>query len=73
MQIKFLSENIFFEWKSDFWMKIRVSNETKVFEKKRGVWISLLHKHWAFTYKINIFEWNESYLKENAAGIEHKN
>ena len=33
-------------------MNIRFLNETKVFEKKRGFWISLLHKHWAFTYKL---------------------
>ena len=35
--------------------------------------MSLLHKYWAFAYKINIFEWKKNDLNEIFKGIEDKN
>ena len=60
--LKLLNKNLY------YWMNFII------FESKTNYWIniSLLQEHWAFRYKIYIFEWKKSYLNETAKGIEHK-
>ena len=78
MKLKFLKENknngrmrflkVIKEKSS--WLNILIIFESKT---NYGINISLLYKHWAFGYKVIIFEWKKSYSNKTAEGIEHKN
>ena len=57
MNIKFLNEYNIFEWNQNFWMKLYEMN-------RKHYWMSLLHKHPVFKYKIKVFEWkNNNWMK----------